>query len=126
MPGHGDVSSASIFAAFDKALGAPPEVPTHAAKVVTADYRAPFLAHATMSPMVCSAKVEGDRAEVWTGVQDPLNARSVAAKALGIPAANVQRQQFPARRRLRPRTALQLRLRGSRRARGQGDVANRR
>ena len=25
--GHGDVSTASIFAAFDKALGAPPDVP---------------------------------------------------------------------------------------------------
>lgn len=92
--GHGDVSTASIFAAFDKALGAPPEVPKNAAKVVTADYRAPFLAHATMSPMVCTAKVEGDRAEVWTGVQDPLNARSVAAKALGIPAANVHVTNF--------------------------------
>jgi isoquinoline 1-oxidoreductase beta subunit len=92
--GHGDVSSTSIFAAFDKALGAPPEVPAHAAKVVTADYRAPFLAHATMSPMVCSARVEADRAEVWTGVQDPLNARSVAAKALGIPAANVHVNNF--------------------------------
>jgi isoquinoline 1-oxidoreductase beta subunit len=92
--GHGDVSSTSIFAAFDKALGAPPEVPTQAAKVVTADYRAPFLAHATMSPMVCSARVEADRAEVWTGVQDPLNARSVAAKALGIPAANVRVNNF--------------------------------
>lgn len=92
--GHGDVSTASIFAAFDKALGPPPEMPKDAAKVVTADYRAPFLAHATMSPMVCTAKVEGDRAEVWTGVQDPLNARSVAAKALGIPAANVRVTNF--------------------------------
>jgi isoquinoline 1-oxidoreductase beta subunit len=92
--GHGDVSTASIFAAFDKALGAPPEVPKNAAKVVTADYRAPFLAHATMSPMVCTAKVEGDRAEVWTGVQDPLNARSVAAKTLGLPAANVHVTNF--------------------------------
>ncbi len=92
--GHGDVSTASIFAAFDKVLGAPPEMPRDAAKVVTADYRAPFLAHATMSPMVCTAKVEGDRAEVWTGVQDPLNARSVAAKALGIPAANVRVTNF--------------------------------
>ena len=62
--------------------------------MVTADYRAPFLAHATMSPMVCTAKVEGDRAEVWTGVQDPLNARSVAAKALGIPAENVHVTNF--------------------------------
>ena len=87
--GHGDVSTDSIFAAFDKAIGALPETPS-GAKVVTAEYRAPFLAHATMSPMVCTAKVEGNKAEVWTGVQDPLNARSVAAKAAGVPAANVR------------------------------------
>jgi len=92
--GHGEVSTASIFAAFDKALGAPPDVPKGAAKVVTADYRAPFLAHATMEPMACTARVEGDRAEVWTGVQDPLNARSVAAKALGIDAGNVRLTNF--------------------------------
>ena len=92
--GHGDVSTSSIFAAFDKALGAPPELPKNTAKAVTADYRAPFLAHATMSPMVCTAKVEGDHAEVWTGVQDPLNARSVAAKAAGVPAANVRLTNF--------------------------------
>ena len=87
--GHGEVSTASIFAAFDAALGPPPTVPTDAATVVTADYRAPFLAHATMEPMVCTARVEGGRAEVWTGVQDPLNARTTAAKALGIDAENV-------------------------------------
>jgi isoquinoline 1-oxidoreductase beta subunit len=92
--GHGDVSTASIFAAFDQALGAPPDVPKNAAQVVTADYRAPFLAHATMSPMVCTAKVEADRAEVWTGVQDPLNARSVAAKALGLPDVKVHVTNF--------------------------------
>ena len=87
--GHGAVSTESIFAAFDAALGAPPAVPAGAATVVTADYRVPFLAHATMEPMACTAKVEGGRAEIWTGVQDPLNARSVAAKALGIDAADV-------------------------------------
>ena len=43
-----------------------------------------------MEPMVCTAKVDGDHLEVWAGVQDPLNARSVAAKALGVPAKNVQ------------------------------------
>jgi isoquinoline 1-oxidoreductase beta subunit len=92
--GHGAVSTASIFAAFDKALGAPPDVPKDAAKVVTADYRVPFLAHATMEPMACTVKVEGDRAQVWTGVQDPLNARSVAAKALGLSVANVRLTNF--------------------------------
>ena len=92
--GHRDVSTVSIFAAFDRALGPPPEMPKNAAKVVTAEYRAPFLAHATMEPMVCTAKVEGDRAEVWTGVQDPLNARAAAAKALGIDAASVRLTNF--------------------------------
>jgi isoquinoline 1-oxidoreductase beta subunit len=92
--GHGNVSTASIFAAFDQALGAPPAVPKSAAKVVIADYRAPFLAHATMEPMACTVKVDGDRAEVWTGVQDPLNARSVAAKALGIETENVRLTNF--------------------------------
>lgn len=92
--GHGSVSTASIFAAFDQALGAAPAVPTSAAKVVTADYRVPFLAHATMEPMACTVKVDGDRAEVWTGVQDPLNARAVAAKALGLDAENVHLTNF--------------------------------
>lgn len=92
--GHGGVSTASIFAAFDAALGAAPDVPADAAKVVTADYKVPFLAHATMEPMVCTAKVEGDRVEVWTGVQDPLNARSVAAKALDIDVEQVTLTNF--------------------------------
>ena len=92
--GHGSVSTDSIFAAFDSALGAPPELPKDPAKTVTADYRAPFLAHATMEPMVCTAKVENGRAEVWTGVQDPLNARSTAAKALGFEVENVHLTNF--------------------------------
>ena len=82
--GHGDVSSATIFAAFDEALGAAPEMPAEAAQVVTADYRVPFLAHATMEPMACTVRVDGDRADVWAGTQDPLNARSIAAGALGF------------------------------------------
>jgi isoquinoline 1-oxidoreductase beta subunit len=80
--GHGGVSNETIFAAFDKSLGAAPEMPKDAAKVITADYQAPFLAHATMEPMACTAKVDGDRCDVWCGVQDPLNARDAAAKAL--------------------------------------------
>ncbi len=88
--GHGGVSSATIFAAFDEALGDAPEMPAEAAKVVTADYRVPFLAHATMEPMACTARVEGDRAEVWAGTQDPLNARSIAAGALDFDADQVQ------------------------------------
>ena len=88
--GHGDVSTESIFAAFDTALGVPPELPGAAAKLVKADYRVPFLAHATMEPMVCTVRVEDDRADVWAGVQDPLNARATAAQALGLDAEQVR------------------------------------
>jgi len=88
--GQGNVSSASIFAAFDEALGSAPEMPEAAAIVVTADYRVPFLAHATMEPMACTARVDGDRAEVWAGVQDPLNARATAADALDLDVEHVQ------------------------------------
>jgi isoquinoline 1-oxidoreductase beta subunit len=87
--GHGSVSSATIFAAFDTALGAAPELSAQAAQVITADYRVPFLAHATMEPMACTARVDGDHAEVWAGTQDPLNARSTAAKALKMNVENV-------------------------------------
>ncbi len=88
--GHGGVSTKTIFDAFDKSLGAAPETPAGAATVVKADYRVPFLAHATMEPMCCTARVEGDRAEVWAGVQDPLNGRATAAKALGLPQDHVR------------------------------------
>lgn len=87
--GNGAVSSETIFKAFDTALGAPPDMPSGAATVVKADYKVPFMHHGTMEPMACTARVTGDRAEVWAGTQDPLNARGTAAKALGISATNV-------------------------------------
>src|SRR3954471_24343999 len=87
--GHGSVSSPTIFAAFDTALGAAPALSANAAHVITCDYRVPFLAHATMEPMACTARVDGNRAEVWAGTQDPLNARSIAAKALKMDVENV-------------------------------------
>jgi CO/xanthine dehydrogenase Mo-binding subunit len=37
---------------------------------IEAEYRVPFLAHATMEPMSATARIAGDRCEVWTGVQD--------------------------------------------------------
>jgi isoquinoline 1-oxidoreductase subunit beta len=81
--GHGAVSSATIFQAFDQAIGPAAAMP-EGATVVAADYRIPFLPHGTMEPMACTARVQGDRVEVWAGTQDPLNARSTAAKALGV------------------------------------------
>ena len=90
MPVTAAYRRATIFDAFDKALGAPPDMPASAATVIKADYKVPFLPHATMEPMACTARVDGDRAEVWAGTQDPLNARKTAAEALGFGPEQVQ------------------------------------
>lgn len=67
-----------------------------AAKVLDAEYRVPFLAHATMEPMNATARIADGHCDVWTGVQDPLAARKVAAKAakLGAKHVTVHNQQL--------------------------------
>jgi isoquinoline 1-oxidoreductase beta subunit len=44
--------------------------------------------------MVCTARFENDSVEIWAGTQDPLNARSTAAKALGISTDKVRYTNF--------------------------------
>jgi len=53
-------------------------------KVLEAVYEVPFIAHAPMETMNCVAKFENGKAELWTPTQNPQNARSEVAKALGI------------------------------------------
>ncbi|EAT13734.1 xanthine dehydrogenase family protein molybdopterin-binding subunit [Bermanella marisrubri] len=47
--------------------------------VIEADYWAPYLAHATMEPMNCTAKFNGDKLEIWTSTQNPQVAKNIAA-----------------------------------------------
>ena len=54
------------------------------AKTVEATYWAPYLAHATMEPMNCVVRIEGERCEVWTGTQIPDITRAVAAHHAGV------------------------------------------
>ncbi len=55
-----------------------------AAKTLKASYSAPYLAHATMEPMNCTARVADGRVEVWAGTQVPGFARAIAAQAAGV------------------------------------------
>jgi isoquinoline 1-oxidoreductase beta subunit len=52
---------------------------------VEAIYRVPFLAHAAMEPMNCTAHVRKDGCEIWVGNQVLARAQAAAAKAAGLP-----------------------------------------
>ena len=54
-----------------------------------AEYRVPFLAHATMEPMNAVAWLHEGRLDIWAGVQNPTAARDQAAKVAGLDAAQV-------------------------------------
>ena len=81
----GDVDA--VFSAGGAAGGEP----------IRATYRLPYLAHATMEPMNCTAWVREGRCTVWTGTQfqnapDIVGggARQVAAKAAGVEADDTE------------------------------------
>ena len=63
---------------------------TSAAKTVQATYGTPFLNHATLEPMNATARVDGDRVEVWVPTQNGDASLAAAAEAGGVPLANVR------------------------------------
>lgn len=58
-------------------------------EVLTAEYRAPYLAHAPLEPINAIVRVDDDRAEVWTGTQIPRFIQANVSRITGIPADNV-------------------------------------
>ncbi|MFN0179512.1 MAG: molybdopterin cofactor-binding domain-containing protein [Gemmatimonadales bacterium] len=70
--------------------GDPDGVLAKASTVHTATYETPFLSHATMEPMNCTASVVGDKVEVWSPTQFPGWAAEALAQALKTDIKNVQ------------------------------------
>ena len=60
-----------------------------AAQTLEASYTAPYLAHATMEPMNCTAQFKDGKLEIWAPTQAPSSAREAAAKAAGISQSDV-------------------------------------
>lgn len=58
-------------------------------RTLTATYETPFLAHAPMEPMNCTASVKKKSCEVWAPTQHPQAAQRVAASISGLPLAAV-------------------------------------
>jgi isoquinoline 1-oxidoreductase subunit beta len=52
---------------------------------VEASYHVPFLAHATMEPMNCTAHVRKDGCDIWVGNQAIARVQAAAAKVTGLP-----------------------------------------
>jgi CO/xanthine dehydrogenase Mo-binding subunit len=98
-PGDFTMDSAGIAAHFaERAAGEAAEARNDgdaatalagASRRVEATYETPYLAHATMEPMNCTAHVQADRCEVWVPTQSPQGVQSTAARLTGLPVEQV-------------------------------------
>lgn len=66
-------------------IGGPEGTFAGAAKKIEAEYELPFVAHAAMEPMNCTALVRDGKCEVWAPVQNPGGMATALANTLGIP-----------------------------------------
>ena len=60
-----------------------------AARPLAADYEVPYLAHACMEPINCTAQVKDGMCNIWVGTQVASFAQGIAAKAAGVSADKV-------------------------------------
>jgi isoquinoline 1-oxidoreductase beta subunit len=97
---NASVGDAEIRARLEDGLGAklapagaqrghPDAVIAAAATLVEATYEAPYLAHATMEPMNCTARVVGGKVEVWVPTQNAMASLQAAARAAGVDPSKV-------------------------------------
>jgi len=62
----------------------------NAAKRIEALYEAPYLAHACMEPMNCTAVVKKDSCELWVPTQNQTGTQFVASQITGLPPEKVK------------------------------------
>ena len=95
-----NLSSADVYAQFARLLDTEAGYAYHASgevegkvaqglRQVSAEYRAPFLAHAAMEPVNCTAQVKNGKVMLWVSTQAPGIAVDVAAKVAGVDATAV-------------------------------------
>ena len=66
---------------------------SEATEKLEAEYRLPFLSHATMEPQNCTASVRDGHAELWVPTQGPGQCALVTERITGIPRARVKVNQ---------------------------------
>ena len=97
---NASVNSASISKLFAERAGQPGAVArkegdaaaafSAVAKKIEAVYEVPYLAHATMEPMNCTAHVRADGCDVWAPTQFQTFTQATAAKLAGLKPEAVQ------------------------------------
>ena len=95
-----DVSSATITQLFTQRAGQSGAMARHdgdapgalpgAATRLDADYELPFLAHATMEPMNCTAHVRADGVDIWAPTQFQTGAQGLGGAIGGVPPEKVK------------------------------------
>ena len=94
-------STDQLFKTFASKAREKPQVTVHSAgdvdavsvsrsNTLTAEYAAPFLAHAMMEPLNFIAEVKGDACELWGGLQLPDWAVDTISKECSIPRNNIK------------------------------------
>ena len=98
------VTQAQIFAQFaealtvadvegssetDRVMGDVHAALATASRRVEAEYKVPYLAHATMEPPNCTVWLRHGVCDVWTGTQNPLGVRASVADIVGLEPAAV-------------------------------------
>ena len=100
---HAGLSSAGVYAQFAALLDKESGYAYHQsgdmdavegqvagiARTVSAEYRAPYLAHAAMEPVNCTAQIRDGKVYVWAPTQSPGFALRAAADAGGVEVENV-------------------------------------
>lgn len=75
------------FTFYDK--GDTDQAEAAAARRIEAVYRAPYLAHATLEPMNCTAQVRDGKVFLWVPTQVPQMGAAIAARVAGVPVEDV-------------------------------------
>jgi len=76
--------------AVAKKVGDADQALASALKKIEAVYEAPYLSHAPMEPLNCTAVVRGDACEVWASTQQQSGSATAAAQAAGLKPENVK------------------------------------
>ena len=90
-----------VFPEFEKGSGFPgrpimPDKPAveaafaQADRVIEAEYEVPFLAHATLEPICCAARMDATSLFVRGPLQDPESARALGARLSSLPLEDVR------------------------------------